>query len=84
MVGAVREEFINSGGTYGSPKIWITLVRKGWRISVNTIAKIMAELGLAGRTVRRRRGLTRPRRRAWTSCAVTSPRRHPTSSGAGT
>ncbi|WP_326715462.1 MULTISPECIES: DDE-type integrase/transposase/recombinase [unclassified Streptomyces] len=30
---------------------------------MNTIAKIMAELGLAGRTVRRRRGLTRPGRR---------------------
>ncbi|MFC9535037.1 DDE-type integrase/transposase/recombinase [Streptomyces sp. NPDC056975] len=30
---------------------------------MNTIAKIMAELGLAGRTVRRRRGLTWPGRR---------------------
>ncbi|MGW7365904.1 DDE-type integrase/transposase/recombinase [Streptomyces sp. NPDC054841] len=64
LVEAVGEEFTNSGGTYGSPKIWITLVRKGWRVSVNTIAKITAELGLAGRTVRRRRGLTRPGRRS--------------------
>ncbi|WP_326709616.1 IS3 family transposase [Streptomyces sp. NBC_01474] len=63
LVEAVKEEFTSSGGTYGSPKIWITLVRKGWRVSVNTIAKIMAELGLAVRTVRRRRGLTRPGRR---------------------
>ncbi|WP_406446992.1 IS3 family transposase [Streptomyces sp. NBC_01613] len=63
LVQAVTEEFTGSGGTYGSPKIWITLVRKGWRVSVNTIAKIMAELGLAGRTVRRRRGLTRPGKR---------------------
>jgi short subunit dehydrogenase-like uncharacterized protein len=54
----------NSGGTYGSPKIWITLVRKGWRVSVNTIAKIMAELGLAGRKARGRRGLTRPGKRS--------------------
>ncbi|MFF2807096.1 IS3 family transposase [Streptomyces sp. NPDC058000] len=60
---AVQEEFTDSGGTYGSPKIWITLVRKGWRVWVNTIAKIMAELGLAGRAVRRRRGLTRPGKR---------------------
>ncbi|MFD3590393.1 IS3 family transposase [Streptomyces sp. NPDC058683] len=60
---AVREEFTDSGGTYGSPKIWITLVRKGWRASVNTIAKVMAELRLAGRAVRGRRGLTRPGKR---------------------
>ncbi|WP_371574476.1 DDE-type integrase/transposase/recombinase [Streptomyces sp. NBC_01314] len=62
-VQAVQEEFTDSGGTYGSPKIWIMLVRKGWRVSVNTIAKITAELGLAGRTVHRRRGLTRPGKR---------------------
>ena len=41
-------------------KVWITLVRQGWRVSVNTVAKLMAELGLAGRKIRRRRGLTRP------------------------
>ncbi|MEU0969245.1 IS3 family transposase [Streptomyces sp. NPDC005917] len=63
LVEAVREEFADSGGTYGSPKIWVTLVRKGWRVSVNTIAKIMAELGLAGRKTRRRLGLTRPGKR---------------------
>ncbi|MFE3143924.1 transposase [Streptomyces scopuliridis] len=54
----------DSGGTYGSPKIWITLVRKGWRVWVNTVAKIMAELGRAGRKIRRRRGLTRRGRRS--------------------
>ncbi|MFJ8604962.1 IS3 family transposase [Streptomyces shenzhenensis] len=63
LVQAIKEEFSDSGGTYGSSKIWIRLVRRGWRVSVNTIAKIMAELGLAGRTVRRRRGLTRPGKR---------------------
>lgn len=83
---AVKEEFDTSGGTYGSPKIWVRLVRQGWRVSVNTIAKIMAELGLVARKVRRRRGLTRPGKRpaARTSCAATSPPRHPTRSGAGT
>ncbi|MEU5547665.1 IS3 family transposase [Streptomyces sioyaensis] len=60
----IRRIFEGSGGTCGSPKIWITLVRAGRRVSVNTIAKVMAELGLAGRKVRRRRGLTRPGRRA--------------------
>lgn len=64
LADAVRRVFDASGGTYGSPKVWITLVREGWRVSVNTVAKTMAELGLAGRKVRRRRGLTRPGRRA--------------------
>ncbi|WP_329353066.1 IS3 family transposase [Streptomyces sp. NBC_01261] len=63
LIEAVKGEFHTSGGTYGSPKIWIRLVRQGWRISVNTIAKIMAELGLVARKVRRRRGLTRPGKR---------------------
>ncbi|MER5757381.1 DDE-type integrase/transposase/recombinase [Streptomyces sp. NPDC002088] len=54
----------DSGGTYGSPKNWIRLVRQGWRVSVNTIAKIMAELGLVARKVCRRRGLTRPGKRS--------------------
>ncbi|MER6150089.1 IS3 family transposase [Streptomyces hirsutus] len=63
LAEAVTEEFTKSGGTYGSPKIWITLVRQGWRVSVNTIAKLMAELGLVVRKVRRRSGLTRPGKR---------------------
>ncbi|MFF7190255.1 IS3 family transposase [Streptomyces sp. NPDC008222] len=61
---AIEHIFDASGGTYGSPKIWITLIREGWRVSVNTAAELMAELGLAGRKIRRRRGLTRPGRRA--------------------
>jgi putative transposase len=32
----------------------------GWRVSVNTVAKLMRELGLAGRKPKRRRHLTRP------------------------
>ncbi|MFC9621180.1 IS3 family transposase [Streptomyces sp. NPDC056930] len=51
-----------SGGTYGSPKIWLLLVRAGWRVSVNNVARRMAELVLAGRKIHRRRGLTRPQR----------------------
>ncbi|MFB9739462.1 IS3 family transposase [Streptomyces sp. NPDC057386] len=59
----IEEIFHRSGGTYGSPKVFIELVRRGWRVSVNTVAKLMAELGLAGRKIRRRRSLTRPGRR---------------------
>lgn len=63
LADAIRQTFDESGGTYGSPKIWITLVRQGWRVSVNTVARLMAELGLAGRKIRGRRGLTRPGKR---------------------
>ncbi|WP_328674755.1 IS3 family transposase [Streptomyces sp. NBC_00328] len=61
---AIRRVSDASDGTHGSPKVWITLAREGWRVSVNTVAKTMAELGLAGRKIRRRRGLARPGRRA--------------------
>jgi transposase InsO family protein len=56
----IEEIFHGSGGTYGSPKVFIELARRGWRVLVDTVAKVMAELGLAGRKVRRRRSLTRP------------------------
>ncbi|MEU6184286.1 IS3 family transposase [Streptomyces coeruleorubidus] len=52
LADEIKRIFDDSGGTYGSPKIWITLVREGWRVSVNTVARIMAELGLAGRKIR--------------------------------
>jgi putative transposase len=57
---AIRQIFDRPGGTYGSPKVWITLVRQSWRVPVNTVARLMAEPGLAGRRSRRRRGPTRP------------------------
>ncbi|MFK0297553.1 IS3 family transposase [Streptomyces sp. NPDC090442] len=60
---AIREVFDRSGGTYGSPRIHIELRGRGWRVSKNTIAKIMAELGLAGRVRKRRRSLTRQGKR---------------------
>ncbi len=63
LADEIEEIFTESGGTYGSPKIFILLARRGWRISVNTVAKLMAELGLVARAVRRRSGLTRPGKR---------------------
>ncbi|WP_445519823.1 transposase [Streptomyces sp. NEAU-174] len=30
LAEAVKDVFTQSGGTYGSPKIWITLMRQGW------------------------------------------------------
>ncbi|MCY0963479.1 IS3 family transposase [Streptomyces sp. H27-H5] len=59
----IKEIFKESGGTYGSPKIFILLVRKGWHVSVNTVARLMAELGLVARVVKHRKGLTRQGKR---------------------
>jgi len=63
LVDAVRCVFNDSGGTYGSPRIGDELREQGWRVSDNTIAALMAELGLVARARRRRRGLTRQGRR---------------------
>jgi transposase InsO family protein len=51
-------------GTYGSPRITADLQEMGWRVSPNTVARLMAEQGLIARRKRRRRGSTRPDRSA--------------------
>ncbi|MEJ8631914.1 IS3 family transposase [Streptomyces sp. MS2.AVA.5] len=56
--------FRASGDTYGSPRITLDLWDEGWQVSVNTVAEVMAELGLQGRKPpRRRRSLTRQGKR---------------------
>ena len=47
-------------GSYGSPRITADLREMGWRVSPNTVAKLMAEQGLAARRRGKRRGTTRP------------------------
>ena len=59
----IKVLFVASGGTYGSPRIHQDLVEAGWAVSVNTVALVMAELGLRGRTGPRRSTLTRPGKR---------------------
>jgi putative transposase len=63
LADAIRIIFDNSGGTYGSPRVTLDLHAAGWQVSENTVAKLMAELGLAGRTPKRRRSLTRQGKR---------------------
>jgi transposase InsO family protein len=63
LAAAVRTVFDDSGGTYGSPRVGVELRNQGWRVSDNTIAKLMAELGLVARPRRRRRSLTRQGKR---------------------
>ncbi|WP_433461963.1 IS3 family transposase [Spirillospora sp. CA-128828] len=84
---AIKRLFTASGGTYGSPRITDDLREEGWRVSVNTVAVRMAELGLAGRPPGRRRSLTRPGRRPAarpTWCAAASPPWRRICCGAGT
>ncbi|MGH3404201.1 MAG: IS3 family transposase [Streptosporangiaceae bacterium] len=47
-------------GKYGSPRITADLTDAGWKVSQNTVAGLMRELGLAARPKRGRGGSTRP------------------------
>lgn len=63
LAAAVRQVFDASGGTYGSPRVTLDLWEAGWQVSENTVAQLMADLGLVARVRRRRRGLTKPGKR---------------------
>jgi putative transposase len=52
-------------GKRGSPMITADLHDAGWRVSKNTVAAVMAEMGLAARPRRRRKGTTRPGKGQW-------------------
>ena len=53
------------GGTGGSPRIAADLRDAGWAVSKNTVAQLMAELGLAARGKKRRKATTRPGSGRW-------------------
>ena len=63
----VRRLFEAHQGKRGSPMITADLHDAGWRVSENTVAAVMAEMGLAARPKRRRRGTTRPGKGRWTA-----------------
>jgi transposase InsO family protein len=62
---AIARLFAKHRGTYGSPRITADLRGEGWRVSENTVAVLMRELGLQARRQRRRRQSTRPGRGRW-------------------
>jgi putative transposase len=59
----IREIFDASGATYGSPRVTLELWAAGWQVGENTVAALMAQLGLAGRKPKRRRSLTKQGKR---------------------
>ncbi|MEV8307254.1 IS3 family transposase [Streptomyces flavidovirens] len=63
-VERIRHFFRESGQTYGSPRITLDLWAEGWKVSANTVAEIMDDLGLQGRKPpKRRTALTRQGKR---------------------
>ena len=62
---AIARWFAKHHGTYGSPRITADLRDEGWRVSQNTVAQLMRELGLQARRKRRRKQTTRPGRGRW-------------------
>ena len=65
LAAEVRRLFAAHRGTYGSPRITADLREAGWRVSENTVAQLMRELGLAARRKKRRKSATRPGRGRW-------------------
>jgi putative transposase len=61
----VARLFALHGGKYGSPRITADLREAGWRVSENTVAGLMRELGLAARRKHKRKATTRPGRGRW-------------------
>ncbi len=61
----VRRLFEAHKGKRGSPMITADLHDLGWRVSKNTVAAVMAGLGLAARPKKKRKGTTRPGKGRW-------------------
>jgi putative transposase len=61
----IRVLFERRRGRYGSPRITADLVEAGWKVSPNTVAGLMRELGLSARPRRKRKGSTRPDGGRW-------------------
>jgi len=65
LTAEIGRLFAAHKGTYGSPRIWSDLRDEGWRVSVNTVAKIMRGQGLMARPKRHQRHTTRAGKGRW-------------------
>ena len=61
----VKRLFAARKGKDGSPRITAALRDAGWAVSKNTVAVLMAEMGLAARRKTGRRATTRPGKGRW-------------------
>ena len=65
LAAEIGRLFAAHRGTYGSPRITADLREAGWTVSKNTVAAVMAGLGLAARRKKKRRATTRPGKGRW-------------------
>jgi putative transposase len=65
LAAEVARLFAVHEGKYGSPRITADLRDAGWRVSENTVAALMRELGLAARRRTKRKSTTRPGKGRW-------------------
>jgi putative transposase len=65
LAAEVRRLLRARRGTYGSPRIIAGLREASWKVSKNTVAEVMRELGLAARRKKKRRSTTRPGKGRW-------------------
>jgi putative transposase len=65
LAALIAALFAQHRSSYGAPRITAELRARGWRVSQNTVAAIMAEHGLRARAKRRRRSTTRPSKGRW-------------------
>ena len=72
LLQRIREIFVGSGRSYGSPRIWAELVAKGWRVSRKRVARVMR---LAGIFAIRKQGYLRRKKAAASTVAAPNPLR---------
>jgi transposase InsO family protein len=65
LKAGIARLFEEHKGKRGSPMITADLHDLGWRVSKNTVAALMAGIGLAARPKKRRKGSTRPGKGRW-------------------
>ena len=65
LAAEVARLFAAHHGKYGSPRITADLREAGWRVSENTVAKLMREQGLAARRRKRHKSTTRQGKGRW-------------------
>ena len=73
LAAEVRRLFKAHRGTYGSQRITAGLRETGWKVSENTVAEVMRELGLAARRKKKRRSTTRPGKGRWRAPDLVKP-----------